>query len=167
MLRISGLACGLALVASSIASGQEVIAQPPTTTTTVSPATPAPAIRRASQLIGSAVRLQDGVNYGRIEDIVFDEGGTIQYLVVSNEGRYAMVPYPAARLDLGQRVVTVDVTPQVMQPLFFTREAWPNITDPAFGQRMERAFGPRALRREIRRQQREGGPVVPVPRPVP
>jgi sporulation protein YlmC with PRC-barrel domain len=153
MLRISGLAFGLALAASGIAVGQEVIAQPPDAS-----ATP---IRRASQLLGSAVRLQDGVNFGRIEDIVFDEGGTIQYLVVSHEDRYVMVPYPAARLDLGQRVVILDVTPQVLQPLLFTRGAWPNVADPAFGQRIQRAFGPRALRREIRRQERDLRPIEP------
>jgi len=167
MRKLNALACSLALIASG-----RVMAQV-TETRTVT--TPIPAgTRTVNQIIGSNIRLQGGTSYGRVEDIVLNEDGVVEYLVVSREGSYALLPWSAARVDYGQRVVTYDVTPQVVQPLFFTREAWPNYSDPQFTTRIRSAF-PRAVRREVRRIEREGVPagtvvtppgtvVVPAPR---
>src|SRR5262245_48053942 len=145
MSRLSGLTCGLVLVAVGFAVGQEVI-QPGTVTTT-----PAE-LRRVSQILGSSVRLQDGSGYGRVEDIVLSEDGCIEYTVISRENQYALLPWGIANVDYSQRIVTFGVTPQVIQPFFFAPNAWPNLSDPAFGSRMQQAFGPSAVRRDLRRE---------------
>jgi sporulation protein YlmC with PRC-barrel domain len=168
MGKINALAFGLVLAASELAMAQ--------VTETRTATTPIPAgTRTVNQIIGSSIRLQDGVSYGRVEDIVLNEDGYAEYLVVSREGQYGLLPWAAARVDYGQRVVTYDVAPQVVQPFFFAPNAWPNVADPQFGTRIRQVF-PSATRREIRRIEREGVPppgavvtppgtvVVPTPR---
>jgi len=141
MLRRSSLVSALALVASGVVFGQDVVQETRTTTapngTTTTTTTET---RRVSQLIGSNVRLQGNNNYGKVEDVVLDNNGGIGYLVVSNGGRYAMLPWSAADINYGQRVVTYNVAPQAVQPLFFERNAWPNVTDQQFTTRMQQVF---------------------------
>lgn len=163
MKKIGGLFCGLALSISGIAAGQEVIQETRTTTTT--PGGTTTEIRRVSQLLGSSVLLQGSNNYGKVEDVVLDDNGGIGYLVVSNGGRYAMLPWNAANVNYGRRVVTYNVAPQAIQPLFFERNAWPNITDQQFTTRMRQAFpGTPAIRRDALRPV-EG--TLPPPAPGP
>jgi len=133
MLKSSNLVLGLVLVASGTALGQVV------TETRTTPAGTTE-VRRMSQIIGSNVALQGNRNYGKVEDVVLDPNGGIGYLVVANKGRYAMLPWNAANVNYGQRVVTYDVTPQAVQPLFFEQSAWPNITDQQFTTRMNQVF---------------------------
>lgn len=134
MSKLNALVCGLVLVAAGPAAGQE--ARPGE-------------LRKVSQIIGSSVLLQDNASYGKVEDIVLNEDGCIEYVVVSREDRYALMPWGVATVDYGQRTVVFDVTPQVVQPLFFARDAWPNVADPQFNRRVGDAFGPRAIRREV------------------
>jgi hypothetical protein len=81
-------------------------------------------------------------------------------VVVAREDRYALMPWGVATVDYGRRSVVFDVTPQVVQPLFFARDAWPDVADPQFGRRVQDAFGPRAIRRESAR------PAPDAPRPA-
>jgi hypothetical protein len=139
---------GLAFALSVIAVAQQVVQE----TQTVTPAGPGTEIRRVSQLIGSNVALQGNNTFGKVEDVVLNNNGGIGYLVVSNGGRYAMLPWNAANVNYGQRVVNYNVTPQAVQPLFFERNAWPNISDQQFTTRMTQAFpGTGAVRREALR----------------
>lgn len=152
MRKINALACGLVLAVSGQAIAQVTVT------------TPIPAgTRTVNQIIGSTIRLQDGTSYGRVEDIVLNEDGSVEYLVVSREGSYALLPWSAARVDFGQRVVTYDVTPQAVQPLFFAPNAWPNVSDSQYVTRVRTVFPRAAVRREIRRIEREGGTVVVPP----
>jgi sporulation protein YlmC with PRC-barrel domain len=165
MLSRISLAVGLALVASGLVTAQEVVQETRTTTTTPGGGKTTE-IRRVSQLIGSNVRLQGVDNYGKVEDVVLDDNGGIGYLVVSKGGRYAMMPWSAADINYGQRVVTYDVAPQAVQPLFFDQNAWPTISDQQFTTRMRQVFpGTRAVRRESLRPvdgtlPAPGGPVI-------
>lgn len=146
MVRMSGLACALTLAATSFVFGQGVVQE---TQTTTAPNGTTTEVRRISQLIGSNVRLRGNNNYGKVEDVVLDNNGGIGYLVVSNGGRYAMLPWNAANVNYGQRVVSYDVAPQAIQPLFFQQNAWPNITDQQFTTRMQQVFpNTGAVRRE-------------------
>jgi sporulation protein YlmC with PRC-barrel domain len=148
MSNLNALVCGLALAAAGSATGQE--ARPTE-------------LRKVTQIIGSNVLLQDGVNYGKVEDIVLNEDGCIEYVVVTREDRYALMPWGVATVDYGQRAVIFDVTPQVVQPLFFARDAWPDVADPQFGRRVQDAFGARAVRREVRKESVRPGTDPPRP----
>ncbi len=150
MSKLNALVCGLILAAAGPATGQE--ARPTE-------------LRMVSQVIGSSVLLQDGVNYGKVEDIVLNEDGCIEYVVVSREDRYALMPWAVARVDYGRRAVIFDVTPQVVQPLFFARDAWPNVADPQFGRRVGDVFGPRAVRREVQGRPGRGTDAPPSAEP--
>src|SRR5918998_472062 len=102
MRKLGVLTYGFVLAASGLAMAQV------TETTTVTPPVPA-GTRTVNQIIGSSIRLQDGVSYGRVVDIVLNEDGYAEYLIVSREDRYALLPWTAARVDFGQRVITYDV----------------------------------------------------------
>jgi len=158
MKTIWGLACGLVLASAGLA-GAQVITE--TQTTTTAPATGATTgVRRISQLLGATVQLQGVNNFGRVEDAVLDENGAIAFLVVSSNSRSVMLPWSEANFNTGQRVVTYNVSPQVVQPLYFETSAWPNVWEPQYMTRVRRIF-PRAgiIRREVLR------PVVPVAPP--
>jgi len=161
MFRYKSLVYGLVLVAVGSARGQQVVQETRTTTTPAGTTE----IRRVSQIIGSNVQLQGTNNFGKVDDVIVDNNGAISYLVVSNGGRYAMLPWNAANFNYGQRVVTYDVTPQAVQPLFFQRDAWPNLSDQQFTTRMRQVFpGTGVVRRESLRPVQgalpPGGPVV-------
>lgn len=125
--------CGMLLAAGAVAQGQ--------VTTTVETATPAGTeVRRVSQILGSTVQLQGVNNFGKVEDIVLTDEGGIGYLVVSANGRYAMMPWHAGNVNYAQRVVTYDVTPQAIQPLYFERNAYPNMGAPHYTTRVQQVF---------------------------
>ena len=148
MYRIGGCTLGLALCVSGLAAGQEVTAEQPT---------PGTEMRRVSQILGSTVRLNDGSGYGKVEDIVLGPDNRVEYLVVSHERQYAMLPWTAGEFDPGQRVVTYGVAPQAIQPMLFAPNAWPRTNDPAFARRVQSAFpqavgsGAQPIRREAAR----------------
>jgi hypothetical protein len=149
MLRISGLAWSLTLVASGVTFGQQVIQE---TRTTTAPSGATTEVRRVTQLIGSNVVLQGNNNFGRVEDLVFDNDGRIGYLVVSSGGRNLMLPWNAANINYGQRIITYDVGPRVVQPFFFEANAWPNVWEPQYITRMNRVFPapPGTVRERVR-----------------
>jgi sporulation protein YlmC with PRC-barrel domain len=150
MLRKLGLTFGFALVASSLAVGQEVIQE--TRTTPTSPNGATTGYQRVSQLLGANVRLQGDENYGKVEDVILDNNGGIGYLLVSKDNRYVMMPWNAADINYGQRVVAYDVAPQAVQPLYFERNAWPTISDQQYTNRVRQVFpGSRNVRREVLR----------------
>jgi hypothetical protein len=138
------LAGGLVLAASVWAVGQqttEVRTRETRTTTTTT------GIRRVSDVIGSTVRLQGGDQYGKIEDIVLNDAGCVEYIVIAHESGYVLVPWAASTVNYEERVITVDTTPQKLETLIFTKDNWPTPTDPQFTQRVQRVFGDSALRR--------------------
>ena len=150
MTRTSMLAFGLAVAASGMASGQVVqestTVQTPggavTRTTTAAPAAGVPAgeMRRISQILGSNVGLQGNPNYGRVEDVIVGPNGAISHVVVGNGGRYAMLPWNAGNFNYAQRAINYNVTPQAIQPLFFGANAWPNMSDQVYNNRISRIF---------------------------
>jgi len=145
MIKKYGLACVLALAATGPAGAQEVIRE--TTTVTTQPEA-APQLRRASQILGSSVLLQGGAAYGKVEDIVLNDSGTVEYVLVSNNGRMAMMPWGAGNFDYAKRVVTYEVTPQAVQPLTFTSEEYPRVVNSQYTTRVRQVF-PRAVRTQV------------------
>src|SRR5215218_8359767 len=81
--------------------------------TTEAPAPGTTEMRRASQILGSSVRLNDGTGYGKVEDFVIGPDNSIEYLIVNHENQYAALPYSAAKFTPTQGVITYSVPPQV------------------------------------------------------
>ena len=154
MIRISRCTLGLALCLPGLAVGQEVSAEQPAPGTTEN--------RRVSQSLGSTVQLNDGSGYGKVEDIVLGPENQVDYLVVSHDNQYAMLPWTAGRFDPRQRVVAYEVAPQAIQPMLFAPTAWPNTLDPAFARRLQTVFPQARLGQGARRDA-----LRPVPAAVP
>ncbi len=111
-----------------------------TQTTTAAPGLPVGESRRISQILGSNVALQGNPNFGRVEDVVVGPNGAISHVVVGNGGRYAMLPWNAGNFNYAQRAINYNVTPQAIQPLFFAPNAWPNMNDQVYANRMNQVF---------------------------
>ena len=69
-------------------------------------------VRRLSLVIGGSVRIAQGVSVGKIEDVVLNDQGCIDYVVVVHGDKYVAIPWSVATVDYGQRIVTVDITEQ-------------------------------------------------------
>jgi hypothetical protein len=149
MDKFIGFACVLLLSTPCLAQVPTGLPPTPTTTTTTITTNSVPGLR-ASQILGSAVHLQGTNHYGKVEDLILGDGGGPTYLVVSNAGRYAMMPFGAATFDQGQRAFTYNVTPQAVQPLLFNQNAYPNLADPQFTNRTNQVFATSADRVKIK-----------------
>ena len=132
MAKFNGFLFGLFVSAGSLAHAQ--------VTTIETTPTNGPEVRRVSQILGSTVQLQGVNNFGKVEDIILSDNNGIGYLVVSANGKYAMLPWSAGNVNYAQRVVTYDVTPQAVQPFYFERNAYPNMAAPLFISRMRNVF---------------------------
>lgn len=68
---------------------------------------------RAKELIGSAVSLDGGASVGTIDDIVIEDNGGVEFLLVINpQKQLVAVPWGATRYDIRQRVVFIHITPE-------------------------------------------------------
>jgi sporulation protein YlmC with PRC-barrel domain len=117
-------------------------------------------MRRASQILGSSVQLNDGTGYGKVEDFVVGPDNRIEYLIVKHENEYTALPYSVGQYTPDQRVITYKVTPEVIRPLRFAPNAWPNFGDPVYTRRVRTIF-PGIVRREV--QVAPGAVVQPPP----
>jgi sporulation protein YlmC with PRC-barrel domain len=137
MTRSLGFSCACIVVVAGLAQGQVTRES---AKTVVTPGTGE--LRRVSQILGSTVALRETNEFGKVEDIVLNDQGCIEFVVVSHDNQYAMFPWGVGNWNFGQRVVTYDIAPNAVQPLFFAPNQWPNTTDPQFGRRMTDVFGP-------------------------
>lgn len=109
--------------------------QPPPPTP-VKPMTPAPQQApqeyRVKQVLGSKVHIQGDLSIGTVDDIVFEDNGQIEYLIVLNDGKFITVPWQAAKFNFERRVAVVNITQEQYRvipnfglglfPRFFTPE---------------------------------------------
>jgi hypothetical protein len=97
---------------------------------------------RARDLLGVQIRLRDGYSVGTVSDIVFNDDGYLEYLVVETEGRDALVPWSAARLNFESRAATLDVPRARWRDVpAFPRDRWPDLGDPGYRARISGYFG--------------------------
>src|SRR4029453_15206431 len=94
---------GLALAASSLFA--QVQQETTTTTVRTQTGTTTTQIRTITTVIGSAVRLQGGGNYGKIEDVVINDSGCVEYVVIANEDQYYAVPWSVAKVNYQERYI--------------------------------------------------------------
>jgi hypothetical protein len=87
------------------------------------------------------VSIQGGLSIGIVEDIIFDDDGYVDYVLILNDGKYVVVPWQAAKFNFEQRVATVNITQQQFQQApTFTGQAWPTF-DATYQQRIYRYYG--------------------------
>jgi sporulation protein YlmC with PRC-barrel domain len=122
------------------------------------PATNGGAIRKASVLMGSKVAVQDGAALGEVVDLVINDSGCIDFLIVRHEEDYMVVPWSVTTFNVQRRSVVVNsnITRAKLRDVTFTKDRWPNFYGGAFNRNLQSVWGERALRRDYR-----GGPGAP------
>jgi sporulation protein YlmC with PRC-barrel domain len=134
-----GVAFGLALAASSLFA--QVQQETTTTTVQTQTGTTTTQIRTISSVIGSSVRLQDGGIYGKIEDIVIDDSGCVEYVVIANVDQYYVVPWSVAKVNYQERYITLNITQQDIRQVAFRRDEWRNVSYAQLSQKAQQVFG--------------------------
>lgn len=65
---------------------------------------------RAKQILGSKVHIEGDVAIGTVDDVVFDDNGQVEYLIVENDRKLVTVPWEAAKFNFQQRTATIGIT---------------------------------------------------------
>jgi hypothetical protein len=111
-----------------------------------------PQTHKVKAVLGTKVSIQGGLSIGTVDDIIFDDDGYIDYLVVLNDGKYVVVPWQAAKFNFEQRAATVNITQQQFQQVpTFTGQAWPTF-DAGYQQRIYGYYGVTPHERRIERR---------------
>jgi hypothetical protein len=119
------------------------LAQPATgsTTTTIQ-------YHRTSAVVGTAFSLGTE-SVGKVADVVFNDGGCIEYVLVQDADGFVVVPWSVVTVNYDQKTVTVQsttVTVDRLRELRFTEGRMPNFADPEFTQKVEGVWGKSASR---------------------
>jgi hypothetical protein len=108
---------------------------------------------RAKEVLGSKVSIEGNVSIGRVDDIVFDGDGYVEYLIVDNEGKLVTVPWEAAKFNFKERSAMVNITPdQFKQVPTYTVEKYPVFTAPTYRTDTYRYYGLTPRERRIERR---------------
>jgi hypothetical protein len=125
-------ACGLVVVGAVLAQTRTDTRSVTSTTTT---------IHKGTAVMGANLVLQDGATFGRVEDFVITDGGCIDYVVVSYESKFVLVPWSVMTWS-GDRAIRVNITRDRLRDIpTFTRDAWPNLHDTTYIQKVRTAWG--------------------------
>ena len=120
--------------------------------------TAAPAVGnhfRAKQVMGTKILIGGNTAIGTVEDLVFDDAGNLEYLIVSTDNnKLVSVPWDAAKWDLDKKVGTLGITVEQYKTIpTFTTTTYPSFYTPTYRTETYKFYGltPRELRRIERR----------------
>jgi PRC-barrel domain len=65
---------------------------------------------RVKQILGTKVSIKGDLSIGTVDDLVFSDGGQVEYLIVNNDGKLVTVPWEAAKFNFDKRTATVLLT---------------------------------------------------------
>ncbi len=109
---------------------------------------------RAKQILGAKVNIQGDASVGVVDDIVLDEHGNVDYLIVANkDGKLVTVPWDAAAFNVEKRMATVQITPEKFNQIpTYTAQQYPVYSTPAYRTQTYQYYGltPGQNRRMIR-----------------
>ena len=109
---------------------------------------------RAKQILGTSIMIQGNTAVGTVDDLVFDEAGNLEYLIVANEGKLSTVPWEAAKFDLEKKMAVLPLTAAQYGVIpTYTTTTYPSYYTPAYRTQMYKFYSltPRELRRIERR----------------
>ena len=135
------------LLTASAATAQQPVPQP-------LPGQPQPAptgkTDRVKQILGTKIALKgDATAVGVVDDLVFDDGGNLEYLIVDNGGKLYTVPFDAASFDLEKKMAVLPLTMEQYKVIpTFTTTTYPTFYAPAYRTDVYKVYGltPRDLR---------------------
>ena len=109
---------------------------------------------RAKQILGTSIMIQGNTAVGTVDDLVFDDAGNLEYLIVANEGKLSTVPWEAAKFDLEKKTALLPLTAAQYGVIpTYTTTTYPSYYTPAYRTQMYKFYSltPRELRRIERR----------------
>lgn len=137
------------------AGAAPVLADPPRVAATAPPAVAAGNHFRAKQVLGTKILIANNTAIGTVEDLVFDDAGNLEYLIVSTDtNKLVSVPWDAAKWDLEKKTGTVGLTVEQYKTIpTFTATTYPSFYTPTYRTETYKFYGltPRELRRLERR----------------
>lgn len=109
---------------------------------------------RAKQILGSKVTLEGEAAAGTVDDIVVDENGNVDYLIVANsENKLVTVPWDAARFNSEKRTAVIHISPEKFRQVpTYNVKQYPVFSAPTYRTEVYRWYGltPGQQRRAIR-----------------
>jgi hypothetical protein len=113
--------------------------------------------RKASELIGSTVRLRGKKDLGKVSDLVIDDDGRVAYLLVRQGDEVVPVPWSAAKWDAGSKGVNVevDVSPDKLKGVTFRLGSLPDFSSADWLRLATKVWGAREKLKERREERRE------------
>ena len=112
---------------------------------------------RVKSILGATVNLQGGTGVGTVQDIILNNDGVVDYLIVSDNGKLVTVPWEAAKLNLERRTAVINISPEQFRQIpTYTTERYPDFYTPTYRTQVYRHYGltPGRERRIERREER-------------
>lgn len=112
---------------------------------------------RAKQVLGSKVSIEGNTEVGTVDDIVMDENGNVDYLIVKNsDDKLVTVPWDATKFNAEKHLATVEISSDQFNKIpIYTTQKYPAFSTPTYRTETYRYYGltPGQERRLIRRGQ--------------
>jgi hypothetical protein len=112
---------------------------------------------RASSVIGSGVKDLADKDAGKIEDLLLEHDGDVEYAVVSFGGflgvgdKLYAVPWDAIIVDRANRTVRIDVKKETLERSpSFTRDKWPDPNDREWGREVKKSWSDAAITASVK-----------------
>lgn len=97
---------------------------------------------RAKQVLGSKVSIEGDTSVGTVDDMVFDDNGQVEYLIVANQGKLVTVPWEAAKFNFDKRIATIDIAPAQYNKIpTYTTEQYPAFATPTYRTQTYQYYG--------------------------
>jgi hypothetical protein len=157
-LMIFAAAAYLSTIATSSAFAQRVEvrpADPPVTQRVETRVTESPGTTafRAKDVLGGQVSIAGNVSIGKVDDIVFDPDGYIEFLIIENQGKLVTVPWEAAKFNFKERTAMINITAEQFRTVpTYTVERYPEFTAPTYRADTYRYYGLTPRERRIERR---------------
>lgn len=104
----------------------------------------APAVKhyRMKQLLGTTVHIEGDVSVGTVDDVVFDDNGAIEYMIVLNQGKLVSIPWEAAKFNFEKRSAMVNIAPARFNVIpTFSVDNYPIFSTPAYRNQTYQYYG--------------------------
>jgi sporulation protein YlmC with PRC-barrel domain len=104
---------------------------------------------KASDLIGMTVKSKQNEDLGEVQDLIINQSGRIQYMVLSHGGLLGIgddripIPFNDAKVDSDQKIVTLNKVDKQMltNAPKFSDDDWNRVGDPQFDEKMRGFYG--------------------------
>jgi sporulation protein YlmC with PRC-barrel domain len=110
---------------------------------------------RAKEILGAKVSIDANAEVGTVDDLVLDEHGNVDYMIVINpERQLVTIPWDATQFSAEQRLATVHITAEKYKQVpTYTVEQYPVFSAPSYRTQTYQFFGltPGQERRAVRR----------------